>query len=70
MSFAEIQSELSHASLEDKLRLLAWLKHDLRTGSATRKHQLASYHADIAQGNKVTLAEFKAVSRSLDQAGL
>ena len=48
----------------------AWLKHDLRTGSAARKQELASYHAEIAQGDKVRLADFKKGGLSLDQAGL
>lgn len=70
MSLAEIQSELSHASIEEKLRLLAWLKHDLRTGTTERKKQLSGYQADMDQGDKVSLADFKKINQSLDQAGI
>lgn len=70
MSLAEIQSELSHASVEDKLRLLAWLKHDLRTGTPARQRQLSEYRVDMEQGDKVSLADLKKINRSLDQAGL
>jgi hypothetical protein len=70
MSVAEVQKSLQAASSRDKLFILAWLKHDLRAGSETRRQQLSSYQADIARGEKLSLAEFKALNRALDQAGL
>ena len=70
MSVAEVQKSLQAASPGEKLFVLAWLRHELRAGSAARRAELAGHHAEIDRGEKLSLAEFKALNRALDQAGL
>lgn len=70
MSVAEVQKSLQAATAGEKLFVLAWLKHELRAGSETRRQQLTAYQEELDRGEKLSLADFKAINRALDQAGL
>lgn len=70
MSVSEIKASLQSASADDKLLLLAWLKHDIRAGTATRMRHLADANTEIESGDRISLAAFKRLNLAMDEAGL
>ncbi len=59
---------MAGASREEKLILLAWLRHDLRKNSIPRAEDLAEAHREIDRGEGMSLKDFKQRSANLNDA--
>jgi hypothetical protein len=70
MSIKQLQDGIRRAPREDKLHLLALIRHELRTGTPSRLTELQRAHDDIDAGAFVTLKQLKRVSRSQQRVGL
>jgi hypothetical protein len=70
MSIKQLENEIRRVTRPDKLRLLAFLQHELRTGTPGRQGALEQAHADIDAGASVTLQQLKRLSRAQNRIGL
>jgi hypothetical protein len=63
MSIKELREGVRLAPRAEKLRLLAMLKHDLRTGTPARQEALERAHEEIDAGEFVTLTRTRRRAR-------
>ena len=69
MTITQIKKSLNTLGGEDRLFLLHYLKHLLRSDTATHKRKLTQRHDEIAGGRKVTLEQVKRLDAAFKAEG-
>ena len=70
MNIQDLKREIEASSEEDKLFLLAYLKHLLRRDDPGYRRMLAERVHEIQLGNKISLAQVKHLHEAFNAAGL
>ena len=70
MSVEDIKQEFGNLSVEEKLRLLFFLKHSLRVDSKSNQHELGRLHREMDAGDRITLAQVKNVHEAMVREGM
>ena len=69
MSITQLRAGVRQAPRAEKLRLLALLKHELRTGTPARQAALDRAHEEIDAGKFVTLTQLKRLAQANRRKG-
>lgn len=70
MSVQDLKREIEESSEEDRLFLLAFLKHLIRRDDPAYKKLLAERVQEMQTGNKISLSQVKRLHEALDAEGL
>jgi hypothetical protein len=70
MSVAEIKMQCGGLSDEEKLSLLFFLKHSLRVDAKYNQAELGRLHRELEAGERVALAQIKAVHEAMAREGM
>jgi hypothetical protein len=70
MSVAEIKMQCGSLSAEEKLLLLFFLKHSLRVDTASNQSELGRLHREMEAGERISLAQIKAVHEAMVREGM
>ena len=65
MTFTEIKPRLDELSIEEKRKLAAYLRHNLRADTEENRQELARRNREMAAGKTYDLAEVKAMLAKL-----
>jgi hypothetical protein len=70
MSVAEIKMHCGSLSAEEKLSLLFFLKHSLRVDTTSNQSELGRLHRELEAGERISLAQVKAVHEAMVREGM